>query len=122
MKLTPTLGRFEEMILTAVMVLEDDAYGMQIHSKVCELAGREMSLGSVYVTLDRLKKKGYVSCKVADGGPERGGMPRKFYSLRPPGMQALRESVETATRISQSFWSFPLWKPLFRKLFPKKIG
>jgi PadR family transcriptional regulator PadR len=110
MKLTVSLGQFEQLILTAVMVLQDDAYGMQIHSKVCELADREMSLGSVYVTLDRLQKKGYVSSKVADGGPERGGKPRRFYSLRPAGEQALRESVETATRISESCWSFGKWK------------
>jgi len=121
MKLTPTLGQFEQMILNAVMVLGDDAYGMQIHSKVCELADRETSLGSVYVTLDRLKKKGYIAVKIADGGPERGGMPRKYYSLKPAGMQALRESVVTATRISQSFWSAPQWKPLYHKMFPKKI-
>jgi len=102
------------------MTLQDDAYGLQIYSKVCELAGRQMSLGSTYVTLDRLQKKGFLSSKVADGGPDRGGMPRKFYTMRPKGEQALRESVETATRISESFWSLPQWKPLYPKLFPKK--
>ena len=112
MKLTESLGQFEQMVLTAVMTLKDDAYGMQIYSKVCELADREMNLGSVYVTLDRLQKKGYVSSKVAQGGPERGGKPRRFYSLTPPGLQALRESVETATRISDSFWSIGKWKTL----------
>ncbi len=109
MKLTESLGQFEQLILTAVMALKDDAYGMQIYSKVCEMADREMNLGSVYVTLDRLQKKGYVTSKVAGGGPERGGKPRRFYSLRPAGMQALRESVETATRISETFWRFGKW-------------
>ena len=110
MKLTETLGQFEQLILTAVMLLQDDAYGMQVYSKVCQLADREVSLGSVYTTLDRLCKKGYVSSKVANGGPERGDKPRRFYSVRPAGEQALRESVETATRISESLWSFGKWK------------
>jgi DNA-binding PadR family transcriptional regulator len=121
MKLTPSLGQFEQLVLSSVIALQEEAYGMQIYSKVCELAGREMSLGSVYVTLDRLQKKGYVSSKVADGGPERGGMPRKFYTLKPAGEQALLESVATATRIAQSVWSNPKWQALRMKLFPKKI-
>ena len=120
MKLTASLGQFEQLVLSAVMALQEDAYGMQIYSKVCELAGREMSLGSTYVTLDRLQKKGYISSKVADGGPDRGGLPRKFYTMRPKGEQALLAAVETATRISESFWSLPQWKPLHLKMFPKK--
>ncbi len=105
MKLTDSLGQFEQLILTAITVLEDDAYGMQIYGKVCELADRQVNLGSVYVTLDRLLKKDYITSKIASGGPERGGKPRRFYTMRPKGMQALRESIETATRISESFWS-----------------
>ena len=69
MKLTESLGQFEQLIMTALMTLGNDAYGMQIYSKVCELADREMNLGSMYVTLERLEKKGYVSSKVAEGGP-----------------------------------------------------
>ena len=71
-------------------------------------------------TLWYLQKKGYIASKVADGGPERGGLPQKFYTMKPKGEQALLASVETATRISESFWSLPQWKPLHMKLFPKK--
>ena len=71
-----SLGQFEQLILTAVAALQEEAYGLEVYSKVCELAGREMNLGSMYVTLERLKKKGYVSSKVAEGGTERGGRPR----------------------------------------------
>ena len=121
MKLTESLGQFEQLIMTAVMTLQDDAYGMQIYSKVCELADREMNLGSMYVTLERLIKKGYVSSKIAEGGPERGGKPRKFYTVLPKGAQALRESVETATRISESFWRLDQWKPFRPKVQNMKI-
>src|SRR5215510_16286284 len=121
MELTESLGQFELMVLTAVMVLEDGAYGMEIYGKVCEMADREVNLGSVYVTHSRLEKKKYVTSRIdADVAPEQGGKPRKFYSLRPAGEQALRESVERVTRISHTFWSFSKWKHLYTKLFPKQ--
>ena len=54
-----SLGQFEQLVLTAVLMLHDDAYGVSIHSKVQELAHpKSVSLGAVYVTLDRLEDKG----------------------------------------------------------------
>lgn len=102
-RLTNSLGQFEQMILTAVMKLSDGAYGMQIYSKVCELADRQVNLGSVYVGLDRLKKKGYVTSTVEKRKPERGSKPRRFYRVEGAGFQALSESVETAARVSEWF-------------------
>ena len=56
-----TLGQFEQLVLTAVLSLADDAYGVSIYRKVKELARpRSVSLGAIYVTLDRMEDKGYV--------------------------------------------------------------
>ena len=113
MKLTPSLGQFEQLILMAVRAQGDQAYGSQVFSKVCELADKQMNLGSMYVTLDRLETKGYLKSKIEKGTSERGFKPRKFYRLEPAGEQALQESVETAARISQAFdqsWSLGKWK------------
>ena len=85
------------------MALCDQAYGVPIHSKVCELADRQVNLGSVYVTLDRLQSKGYVASRVAEGLPRRG-KPKRVYRLEPAGLRALEESVETAARVSESFY------------------
>ena len=50
------LGQFEQLVLTAVLTQREDAYGVTIHAKLQELARpREVSLGAVYVTLDRLE-------------------------------------------------------------------
>src|SRR5689334_17183927 len=54
------LGPFEQLVLTAVYTLGDDAYGVTIHSKVSELAEKNANLGSIYITLDRLSDKGLV--------------------------------------------------------------
>ncbi len=113
-KLTDSLGQFEQLVLTAVMALRDGAYGMPIYSKVCELADRQVNLGSVYVTLDRLQNKGYVASTVAEGTPERGGKPKRFYRLEAAGLRALEESVATAARVSESFYASSKvgkWRP-----------
>ena len=56
-----TLGEFELLILAALMMLGDNAYGMTIHEQTEKLAAglRTISIGSVYTTLDRLGQKGY---------------------------------------------------------------
>jgi len=95
-----TLGQFEQLVLTAILTQREDAYGITIHSKVQELARpREVSLGAVYVTLDRLEDKGLVSSWLSDPTPERGGRAKRCYRLEALGERALEESAVTAKRI-----------------------
>ena len=62
-----SLGQFEQLVLTAILTRGDDAYGVSIHSKVEELARpKAVSLGAVYVTLDRLEDKGLVKSWLSD--------------------------------------------------------
>jgi DNA-binding PadR family transcriptional regulator len=103
MELLETLGQFEGLILTAIKHLKEDAYGMQIYGEVCRMADRDVNLGSMYVTLERLKKKGYVKYRVERGGPARRGKPRKFYTLLPLGAEVLLNSVETAKRMAATY-------------------
>src|SRR5438067_12822892 len=105
MELLETLGQFEGLILTAIKRLKEDAYGMQIYGEVCRMADRDVNLGSMYVTLERLKKKGYVKYRVERGGPSRRGKPRKFYTLLPLGADVLLNAVETATRMAETYSS-----------------
>jgi len=95
-----TLGQFEQLVLTAILTQREDAYGITIHSKVQELARpREVSLGAVYVTLDRLEDKGMVSSWLSDPTPERGGRAKRCFRLEALGERALEESAVTAKRI-----------------------
>jgi len=94
------LGQFEQLILTAVLTLEEDAYGITIHRKVGELSShRSVTLGAVYVTLDRLEDKGLVSSWLSDPTPERGGRSKRFYRLESPGEAALRDSMLAVQRL-----------------------
>ena len=66
------LGEFELMILLAVIRLGDDAYGVPISKELFETTGREVALGSVYASLDRLEEKGLVTSALGDPTPARG--------------------------------------------------
>lgn len=95
-----SVGQFEQLVLTAILTLADQAYGVTIHAKVQELVHpRTVSLGAVYVTLDRLEDKGLVASRMSDPTPERGGRSKRCYRLEALGERALQESAVTAKRI-----------------------
>jgi DNA-binding PadR family transcriptional regulator len=97
------LGSFEQVILTALLVLRDNAYGVTIREKAEELAHpKKVAIGAVYVTLDRLEEKGLISSWLTDPTPERGGRAKRCYRLEPPGRRALEEAAVTAKRIWDS--------------------
>lgn len=95
-----SVGQFEQLVLTAILTLRDDAYGVTVHAKVAELARpKDVSLGAVYVTLDRLEDKGLVSSRLTDPTHERGGRAKRCYHLEALGERALSESAATAKRV-----------------------
>jgi len=94
------LGTFEQVVLTAILALKEDAYGVTIHAKVVELSRpKTVSLGAVYVTLDRLEDKGLIASWLSDPVAERGGRAKRCYRLEGLGERALQESAATAMRI-----------------------
>ena len=109
-----TLGQFEQLILTAIRTIGKNAYGVPIYDKVCELSEKRINFGSLYVTLDRLERKGLVSSRLSDRRKEPRGKSKRFYQLRPDGERLLQESVATSLRMADSLvgeWSFiKKWK------------
>jgi PadR family transcriptional regulator PadR len=109
-----SLGHFEWLVVAAVMALRGNAYGLQVYERVCELDQAKHNPGSIYTTLDRLVNKGYLSSTIAKEKSGRGGTPSKIYRVQPVGVLALKKSVETAQRVSKSFfasWRLLKWKP-----------
>jgi DNA-binding PadR family transcriptional regulator len=98
-----SIGQFEQIVLTAVAALADNAYGVSIHATVRELsAPKAVSLGAVYATLDRLEDKKLIRSWLSEPTRERGGRSKRHYQLKPEGERALRESVQTARRICET--------------------
>jgi DNA-binding PadR family transcriptional regulator len=86
------ITRLEEIILTTILRLEEEAYGVAIRQKVVELTNEDLIYGTLYNTLDQLFRKGYVQKKRGKPTPERGGRGKIYYSLTSQGIDALRES------------------------------
>ncbi|HYR85847.1 MAG TPA: helix-turn-helix transcriptional regulator [Terriglobia bacterium] len=109
------LGQFEQLVITAIIALGDNAYGLAIQGKVTEFyRDKEVNLGSVYVTLERLEDKGFVASKFSKPIPERGGRARRLFRLLPAGQQALQESLSIQARSQKSiagFWRKLKWSP-----------
>ncbi|MFC1724486.1 PadR family transcriptional regulator [candidate division KSB1 bacterium] len=83
------ITRPEEMILIAVWKLREEAYSITIRQEVSEISGEDWSLGSIYMPLDRLVRKGMVESSLSDSTPERGGRHKRMYKLTDNGKQAL---------------------------------
>ena len=66
------LGEFEQVVLLSILRLGDDAYAVSVRDEIARCTGREVSRGSIYITLDRLETKGYLKSRLADPTPERG--------------------------------------------------
>lgn len=87
-----TLTRSEEYILLAVMALGENAYGITIREYLREVLGKRISIGAIYVPLDRLEKKGLLASRDGDPTPQRGGRSKRFFVLTSQGALALRET------------------------------
>jgi PadR family transcriptional regulator PadR len=86
------LGEFEQIVLLAVLRLGDNAYGVPIRQEIAARAGRQVTVGALYATLDRLEGKGFIHSWFADPTPQRGGRSKRYFQVLPKGMEALAES------------------------------
>ena len=83
--------------MLAVLHARDDAYGMNVRREIEARAGREVAIGAVYATLDRLEAKGLIaSARVpGDGGS------RRVFALTVAGTRALVETRTVRDRLWQ---------------------
>jgi PadR family transcriptional regulator, regulatory protein PadR len=84
------LGEFEELILTMVGVLQEDAYGAAITEEIETRLKRDVNLSAVHVTLYRLEDKGLIKSKVGGATNERGGRRKRIYTITSAGLAMLR--------------------------------
>jgi PadR family transcriptional regulator, regulatory protein PadR len=86
------LGGFEYVVILGLMRLHDDAYGVTVRQELEARTGREVSIGAVYATLDRLEAKGYVKSRLGEPTPERGGRSKRFFRVTAKGMMAVNRT------------------------------
>ncbi len=93
------LGGLQQLVLLAVLRLGDDAYGARIQQELEDRAGRVVAISTVYVTLDRLERRGLVRSKLGAPTPVRGGKAKRCYAVTAEGRAALCESRTTLNRM-----------------------
>jgi PadR family transcriptional regulator PadR len=89
------LGPFQQQVLYVLLRLGEKAYGMSIWKELEERTGEAKTIGAVYSTLERLERRGYVSSRMGDPTPERGGRAKRYYSITGAGARALQDSERT---------------------------
>jgi PadR family transcriptional regulator PadR len=92
-------GSFEQLVLLAVLRLRDEAYGMTVRSELEKRTGQSVSLGAVYTTLERLETKNYLTSRTTTGGAEREGRARRFFTVEPSGLEALKRALDVLDRM-----------------------
>jgi PadR family transcriptional regulator, regulatory protein PadR len=93
------LNDFEELILTMVAALRENAYGAAITVEMEQWLGRKVTLSAVHVILYRLEDKGYIKSAVGGATNERGGRRKRIYSITNAGVAILQFMKETRTQI-----------------------
>ena len=94
------LGEFEQLVLLALLRQGADAYGVSICREIGDRTGRDVSLGGVYKTLERLEDKGLVASRIGEPTAERGGRRKKHYRLLAAGQRALKQSLSALGRMT----------------------
>ncbi|MEJ2539137.1 MAG: helix-turn-helix transcriptional regulator [Gemmatimonadota bacterium] len=93
------LGEFEQMVLLAILQQGDQAFALEVREVLEDRAGRSVSRGAFYTTLDRLEQKGLVTWLEEEAGPRRSGPLRRF-QVTPEGVESLR----TSRRALETLW------------------
>ena len=88
------LGTFEEQVMLAVLRVSDDAYGMAVRRELEAVTGRQVAIGAVYATLDRLEAKGLVASERGRGQPSR-----RLFTVTSGGRDALASSRAMRDRL-----------------------
>jgi PadR family transcriptional regulator PadR len=86
------LGEFEQIVLLAILRLKDDAYAVPVREEIEARTGRSVSRGALYTALDRLEAKRCLTSRMSEPIAERGGRSRRYYTVAPAGLSALRAS------------------------------
>jgi len=94
------LSRAEEMVLLAILRLGDNAYGVTIRAELKSMTDKTWAFGALFVTLDRMSKKGYLTSYLTEPTRERGGRSKRIYMLTRVAVEALKAVKE----LQKSMW------------------
>ena len=92
----------EEIILSALLMLDGSSHGAPLRKKVIELSKKEIVYGTLYNLLEVLLRKGYVTSRKSEPKPIRGGRSKTIYKITKKGKTALEETLRMHEHIKNS--------------------
>jgi PadR family transcriptional regulator PadR len=95
------LGEFEHIVILALMRLGDRAYGVTVRQEIAARIGRDVSVGAIYATLDRLEAKDYVASRLGEPTAERGGRSKRFFRVTTKGVAAVNRTHRALLSMSK---------------------
>ena len=103
MKPTPYVGEFEYAVLLALLHLEgtEEAYAVPVRALLEQRTGRPVARGALYTGLERLEAKGCLRSRMGDPTAERGGKARRYFSVTPLGVRALKAMHASLANLSR---------------------
>ncbi|ASF48520.1 PadR family transcriptional regulator [Methylovulum psychrotolerans] len=94
-----TLGDLEKFILLAILNNRNYCYGVEIKNNIKERIDKDISVGALYTTLDRLENKGLVKAELGEATEERGGRAKKYFQVTALGQKTLYASLREVAQM-----------------------
>ena len=106
----PSVGPFELAVLEHVAVLGEMAFPAEIARHLSKKQDRQVSLAQVFIALERLEDKGYLSSRETEPERVRGGRRRRVFQLEASGINALSTITTASYRMSLSLQETPSYE------------
>jgi PadR family transcriptional regulator len=95
------IGEFEHLVLLALLRLDERAYGVTVRQEIAQRTGRDVSIGAIYATLDRLETKGFAKSQVGEPTAERGGRAKRYFRVTAKGLTVVNRTHDALKSMTE---------------------
>ena len=107
------LGEFEELVILAIGILNNEAYSVSIKDELEARLARTVSMGALHTALKRMEEKGFLKSYAGDATEERAGRPKRYFEITAMGKKAMQYTKETRDT---------LWKAIPKTVWDTKVS
>lgn|SRR5690348_8935908 len=93
------IGNLDLIAMSALIRLDDEAYGVSISHEIAETTGSEVALGTIYAVLQRLEREGLVKSSLGEATPERGGRAKRYFRITAKGLREVNQMRRALTKL-----------------------
>lgn len=103
----PYLGEFENMLLLTLLQLGGKSHGSLVRQQLKDLVSRDVSIGALYATLERMENKGFIRSSLGEKTAERGGRAKRYFEVTAKGKETAKQTKKQLETLWQGvqLWS-----------------